>query len=289
MITSWLPIGFSPAIFYIRCAMTRLSESRRKTFQKLLQKKYRQQERKFIVEGVRIVEEALRSGWKIDSVLMTKSAQEREISRTILAAVRERKMKLFEVNDREAGMLADTVASQGVLAVVEQRRVGSERFWDQHSDRSLVVALENVSDPGNVGTILRTCDWFGVDGVVLDRTSVEAFNPKVVRASMGAIFRIPVLDDANLMAELRKARTNSFSIVATVVEGGSPLPRTALAPKTVLLFGSEAHGLSQDVINFANGAVTIPSYGQSESLNVAASVAVLVGWMRMQSGLMSNA
>ena len=142
--------------------LPQMSQSRVKLYRKLLQKKYRTIERKFIIEGVHMVGEALASEWKIEAIAMTKEFYEKAGAERIGRRAEGKKISVFEISQRQLGELSGTVSSQGVIGILSTKNQILADFWSSVPARCCVVALEDVSDPGNVGTIIRTCDWFGL-------------------------------------------------------------------------------------------------------------------------------
>ena len=192
---------------------------------------------------------------------------------------REKRIPVLEISAKESEMLSDTVTSQGIFGVVNVTERKLEEVWALPAG-SLVVALERVSDPGNVGTIIRTCDWFGVDAVLLDKNTVELTNSKVTRATMGSMFHFPIYSEVDLSDILPQAKKRGFTIYATSPVETKNFPKS-FAGKSFLIFGSEAQGVSPDVLREADKMVSIPKFGSAESLNVAISCGVLLGLWRL--------
>ncbi|RMD96686.1 MAG: RNA methyltransferase, partial [Calditrichaeota bacterium] len=163
-----------------------LSRNDIKNLARLQQKKYRLAEQKFIIEGLRLVIEALRSDWPIELLLMTHDFSERPPAPAIIAKARQKQIPVYQVPKMEFKKITDTVHSQGVLAILRMKQ------WEdtpislfQKLRRCLFVAIEKLQDPGNLGTIIRTAEWLGADAAVLGPECVEWSNPKALRASMG--------------------------------------------------------------------------------------------------------
>lgn len=256
--------------------------SRLKQIRKLNQKKYREQAGQFLVEGVHLLEEVLNSSWVVAEVLITPDFRDQKPAAKIFKRAGELKVPIFTIGERELALLADTVTAQGVVGVVAERKAKLENVWSRNPARSIVVALDGVSDPGNVGAVIRTCDWFGADAVLLGKGSVELHNPKVVRSSMGSIFHLPIIEDVDLESALAAAKREGYTSYCTVAKGGVEIGKHKLHPKTVLIFGSEAHGISTGVQRKADDSLTIPRVGQAESLNVAVASGVILATLRLQ-------
>ena len=164
------------------------------------------------------------------------------------------------------------------MAVVEQHKkpVSAEVL----REAVFIVALDEVGDPGNLGTILRTCDWFGVDAVLLSKGCVSLYNEKVVRSTSGSIFHLPIYEDVDLIKTLPELKNNGYTVIATGMDG-ELLTQTLLPNKTVLVLGNEAHGVSDAVKKISDHQVSIPRFGNAESLNVGVACAVFLSQWRL--------
>lgn len=171
--------------------------------------------------------------------------------------------------------MADTVTPQGIIAVCRQFPVALDDIVA--AGPRLVAVLEEVRDPGNAGTIIRAADSAGADAVVLTGRSVDLYNPKVVRATTGSIFHVPVALVASLEDALDALRSVGLQVLAADIKGEDLLQvRRAgvLAAPTAWLFGNEAHGLDDEQLALADRPVTVPIYGQAESMNLATAASV---------------
>lgn len=258
-----------------------ISQAQIKYFQRLTQKKYRSAEHKFLIEGTHLVEEAISSDWTVETLLMSGAFQKRRECANLIRHAKRKSVSMVEVGEREIEKLSDTVTAQGIIGVVSMKEYPPLESWKSSAQRSLIVALDDVADPGNVGTILRTCDWFGVDAVLLNNNTVEIFNPKVLRASMGAIFHVPILSDLDLLVVLEEAKKNGFRIISTAVEGGRPFPMKSYPQKCIIVLGNEGRGVSKDVVSVTDDVITIPKYGRAESLNVAITCGIALATIRL--------
>ena len=221
----------------------------------------------FVVEGPHLLAHALDRRVPIDTVFVATDAAPpvaalAELARGNGAAVEHLAAGL-------AARVGDTVTSQGVFAVV--RRV--ERAQERLRDATFVVVAEQVSDPGNAGTLWRSAAAAGADLFVLGAGSVDAYNPKLVRATAGACFSVPVLEDVDVAGVLEECGANGLLRAGAVVEGGRPLDRVDLTRPCVLVLGHEARGLTAGLP--LDAAVTIPMTAGTESLNVAMAGTVL--------------
>ena len=177
------------------------------------------------------------------------------------------------VNDRVMDRISDTKTPQGVVSVAYQLDVDLELVINDKP--KLVALMDQVRDPGNAGTILRAADAAGADGIVFSKDSVDLYNPKLVRSTTGSLFHLPTVieaDSANALADLKAAGLQVFATSG----GGRPITEieSQLQNPTVWVFGNEAHGLSQDLLDLADEVVGLPIYGIAESLNLATAASV---------------
>jgi len=230
-----------------------------KRVRSLHQRKYREREGRFLVQGPKLVLELLSSGWEAEAVYATAAAAERLGLRDAVV-----------LPPHELDRLGTLESGNEVVAVVP---VPAPVPLAPPAPGELVLALDGVADPGNLGTVLRVADWFGVRRVLCSPGTVEAWNPKCVQASMGAIFRVGV-HHAALPAALARLRAEGAALYLATLEGRSVF-EAALARPAVLVLGSESHGLSPEVRALGGEALAVPRLGGAESLNVAMAAAAL--------------
>ena len=254
--------------------ITSLRSPRVKAARQLAKRAFRQRARSFLAEGPQSVGAALESGAEITELFVTAPAASRHGG--LVAAADRRGAPVHQVSGEVMAELAQTVTPQGLLAVCRFIDIPVSRLAAARP--GLVVILANVRDPGNAGTVLRTADAAGADGVVFAGASVDPYNGKCVRAAAGSLFHLPVVAGAPLDAAISALRGAGLAILAA--DGGGParLDDPALAARlagpAAWLFGNEAWGLPADLLALADEAVAVPIYGQAESLNLAAAAAV---------------
>jgi TrmH family RNA methyltransferase len=252
-----------------------LSRAMLTRYAKLAQKKYRDQEGLFLAEGLRTVRELVDSLPDPD-LLVALIVNERD-SETMqwFGGFRGR---LFRADQEVCARLAQTSTSQGVFGVF--RKQSGERFMP--GGRSLVVALDDVQDPGNVGTILRTAAWFGADAVVCGEGTADLYNAKAVRSSAGSLFAVRNYPVKDLAAELRRLQGEGFVVAAASLDGRDYRSFGDWPDRRVLVIGNEANGIGQSVLDIADRLVLIPHAGERpnvESLNASVSAAILMAGM----------
>lgn len=254
--------------------MNPLSERRRKEIAALTRRRGRDVAGQFLVEGLRSLAAAVDADAPIVDVVVAASVREDDALRLLLDRVHA---PVWYAPDRVVQRISDVRTSQGIVAVAAIPQAGS----DGGVQGGRVLLLDGVQDPGNVGTLLRSAAWFGVDTVVAGPGTADFHGPKVVRASMGALWDVGLSVTGDLPAEVDRLRNTGFDVWAADLDGVD-LPVWHPVPPVALVLGSEAHGLSAAVIARCSGSVCIPDAGSrrgTESLNVAAAGAVLLSRM----------
>lgn len=251
----------------------RLTRAEFEEFRALLRKEGRAAAGQFLLEGWRSLAEAA------DAVVECVAVRADLLDRPELEPLRRRGVPIREVGERDARRLSATEQSQGVVARVRMPRADVAAIL--RPGDALLVALDAVADPGNLGTILRTAAWFGLRGVLLGRGCVDPFNDKVVRSTAGALFHVPMLVEVDLPALLDEARGAGFEVAVAAAEGAVELPAWRPAARCVLVLGSEARGASSAVRAVGDIAVRVPRFGRGESLNVAVAAGILLAHARM--------
>lgn len=241
---------------------------------KLAKREARSKTGLFLLEGPQAVAEALafRPELIVD-LFTTPHALERHAD--IRSAAAEARLEVEFVTGAVIDAMADTVTPQGIVAVCRQFPTSFKDILA--AGPKLVVILEEVRDPGNAGTIIRAADAAGADAVVLTGRSVDLYNPKVVRATTGSLFHVPVAVGAELGEVAARSKASGLQLIAADIEGGDLLAAReagALAGPTAWLFGNEARGLSEAHLALADRIVTVPIYGHAESMNLATAAAV---------------
>lgn len=241
----------------------------------LLQKKYRDETGLFLVEGVRLVEEVVQAEWKIECCLITEEARSKERIGKILEQLAARNVKLIQVPDAIFQKLADTEQPQGIAAIVhKQKYTLSDILADKKMP--LLAILESVQDPGNVGALIRTADAAGCTGVILTRGCADVFSGKTVRASMGSIFHLPIVGGLEAGDVLEVLKHNHITLLATSLATRNLYHDIDMNRPVAVIFGNEGSGVREDVLQTADSLMYIPISGKAESLNVAASAAVIL-------------
>lgn len=236
----------------------------------LKQKKYRQQQGLFLAEGLRTVEEAVRYG-AVQSIFYT--AIEDERTRTVLEEAAAKQVKLICVSEAVLKKIADTETPQGVIAVCEMGKSSVENLL---ATGQMLLVLDRVGDPGNIGTMLRTADAAGLGGLVLLKGSADIYAPKTVRASMGSLFHLPVVSGVSEEEFVSSARKAGYELLVTCLDGADNLYKADLRGRLAFVMGNEANGVTDSLLEAADKRVFIPMQGRAESLNVAMAAGVVM-------------
>lgn len=241
--------------------------------------KYRRQEALFPAEGVRLCRDALISGTRIAQFFYTAQAAEKYpdvIERLCLTA-----SKTAEVSPALMDAMCDTRSPQGILCLCQMLDKSSDCVYKRNTG-GRILALENIQDPSNLGTVLRTAEALGISGVLLSSGCCDLYSPKVLRGSMGAVFRIPFTITEHFTDALQEMKYLGYSVYAAV-PARDALPVTGLSfpQKCAAVIGNEGNGLTQEAIAACTDRVTIPMSGRAESLNAAIASSIFM-WEMMR-------
>lgn len=242
-----------------------------KQFASLKQKKFRLEHGKYLIEGFHLIEECLSSPHELEYIILRNDV-DLQGHTAILEKIAQNKTIVEPLPEKLFNKLVDTESSQGIVGVVSRPEISKT-----NSQGDLIIALDKVSDPGNLGTIIRTAYWFGVDQILLSEGSADPYNPKVVRSTQGGIFHTNITEDAELAVELKKLESKGYTVYLFTLDAEialSQITQSAKSDKSVIVFGSEAHGISKEIVDTGFGKVKIEGYSASESLNVAISAGI---------------
>lgn len=236
-----------------------LSKSQISLVKSLHQKKFRKEEQLFIVEGLKSILEFLNSSFVLHTIYATSGIFPK-------LANLSHKQKVFEVSDADLLKISTLKQPQGILAIfqIPENEVLHPQIIDE-----MTFVLDGIQDPGNLGTIIRTADWFGFKRIICSENTVEAFNPKVVQATMGSLSRVQV-HYQSLVELLKSSPLPKFGALLS----GNNLFDIVWPKAGFLILGSEGNGISEDLLPIITQPITIPGSGNTESLNVAISAAI---------------
>ena len=276
-----------------------------KEIRKLKEKKYRKD--KFIVEGIKMLEEAINENASIDliviregmdlsnlisNILYKNDADSGVKSKNIIDAIS--KIKSITVTEKVFDTLTDVVSPQGVLAVINKRENGIINQATENNNAfeigdkiketenvkidtttDYILALDGIQDPGNLGTIIRTADSANLKQIIVSKNTVDAYSPKVIRSTMGAIYRVNIIEVENLEWTLKDLQKDGFKVVVTSLDTNTGIYDISYN-KSVVVIGNEANGVSKEVQELANERVKIPMLGKTESLNAAVATGIMI-------------
>jgi RNA methyltransferase, TrmH family len=238
-----------------------VSKNQIKLITSLIQKKYRKEHQLFLAEGVKVIHELLESSFKLEHLYHTKPMFDNVLKaqKTLIA-------------DSDLKKISALTTSNDCLAVF---KIPSDK---EIENKGLIVALDDIRDPGNLGTIIRLCDWFGISQIVCSEQTVDIYNPKVVQATMGSIARVNV-SYTDLESYLSKT---NFQIFGTFMEGEN-IYKNQLPNQGIVVLGNEANGISSNIEKLVSQKLAIPRFGnlqRTESLNVATATAIVLSEFR---------
>lgn len=257
--------------------ITSTSNQQMKNVSALLKKsKERKNSKTFVVEGPRMVVEAA-----IEALKAIYVAESFENSKENTSLLRELKDKCSKANaiyevvaDNVFKSVSDTQTPQGIMAVVAMPEYDLEQLLNGNKTHLLI--LESIQDPGNLGTMVRTGEGAGVTGIIMNKTTVDLFNPKTIRSTMGSIYRVPFYVTEDLAGTMKELQEKGISLYAAHLKGEHAYDEEDYTKACGFLIGNEGNGLSDEIANLADDFIKIPMEGQVESLNAAISATLLM-------------
>ena len=249
------------------------SKERIKKIKNLHEHKERVESELFIIEGMRLMDEALKEMVPIEEVLYTARLAETDRGGVLLASVRKMHLSVSQVSEKAMKAIAETDNPQGILAVARQLKWA---FNDLIKNKGTIIIACGLQDPGNLGTIIRSADAGGCGGVFSTQNSVDIYNSKVIRATMGSIFRLPVMKFEDPEEAISALKKEGYQIIATTAHSRSSYLDPDYMKPTAFLIGQEGSGLSEEVLKSADKKVFIPMKKGVESLNAAVSASILI-------------
>lgn len=242
-----------------------------KNIKKLNEKKYRDQMGQYIVEGIKLVKEAISEKAKIVKIVVCEDCEnDANFEKSLMYEIA--KYDCIYVSKKVFDSITNVNTPQGILAVIEKTSGGEEKISYKED---IILVLDGIQDPGNLGTILRTLDSVNLKQVVLSEKCADPYNPKVVRSTMGAIFRVNIIECKNIVETLKSIKKNKYKIMATSLETENSI-YTVDYNKKALVIGNESNGVSKEVLEIADEKVKIPMLGKTESLNAAVATGVIL-------------
>lgn len=240
-----------------------------KHIRKLKEKKYRDEYNEYVIEGVKLIKEAIEENANIKTIVACDDCvKNEEIDQKVMYEIA--KFNCIYAEEKVFKSISDVQNHQGLLAVMSKEKEKDKIDFSE----DLIVVLDDIQDPGNLGTILRTIDSAGLKQIIVSKKSGDVYNPKVVRSTMGAILRVNVIESPNLIDTLIEIKKHKFEIVATSLDTAQSIYDINYKKK-VIVIGNEANGVSKEIMNFADEKVKIPMIGKTESLNAAVATSII--------------
>ena len=240
-----------------------------KSIKKLKERKYRDLNNEYIIEGIKILKEAIQEKAVIKKIVICEECLANNIiDEKLLYEIA--KYDCLYVSKKIFEGLTDVSKPQGILAVVEKNNKK-----DINYNEDIIVALDGLQDPGNLGTILRTLDSANLSQVVVSKDTVDAYNPKVVRSTMGAIFRVNIVETENLKETLKEMKRHKYKVMCTDLTASKNIYEIDYNKK-ILVIGNESNGISKELLDMADEKIIIPMLGKTESLNASVATSIIV-------------
>lgn len=240
-------------------------------------KKTRDEKNMFVIEGVKLFFEAFNSGINFYKIFFSKNYYDNNFNAIDKLNL---KQKIYILEDNIINKISDTKTPQGVFAICE--KLDKNYNIDKIYNKGKYIALCDLQDTGNVGTIIRTAEAFGVDGILIGENCCDVYSPKVIRATMGSIFRMPLILSEDFNSDLKKITDNDVETYAAVLnENSKSLKQTSFSNNSLIVMGNEGKGLSEQTINCCKYSLKIDMNGQAESLNVAMATGIII-WELMK-------
>lgn len=241
-----------------------------KHIRKLKDKKYRDESNEYVVEGVKLVEEAVKENAKIKQIIVCEdTTRTYEIPTHIMLEIA--RYECISVSNKIFNIITQVTNPQGIMAIIEKNAQDAQIDYSQ----DIIVVLDDVQDPGNLGTILRTVDSIGLNQIIVSKGTADAFNSKVVRSTMGAIFRIKIIEVENLAQEIKEMRKHHFKLMVTSLQTKNSIYDIDFNKK-IIVIGNEANGVSKEIQDMADEKAKIPMLGRTESLNASVAAGVVM-------------
>ena len=241
-----------------------------KHIKKLKEKKYRDESNEYIVEGVKLIEEAVKENAKIKKIVVCEdTTRTYEIPTNVMLEIA--KYECIYVTEKIFAAITQVTNPQGIMAIIEKNDKNKEIDFTQ----DIIVALDDVQDPGNLGTILRTVDSIGLNQIIVSKGTADAFNAKVVRSTMGAIFRINIIEVDDLKQSIKEMKKHHFKLMVTSLQTENSIYDIDFNKK-IIVIGNESNGVSQEIQDMADEKAKIPMLGKTESLNASVAAGIVM-------------
>jgi TrmH family RNA methyltransferase len=241
-----------------------------KHVKKLKDKKYRDKSNEYVIEGIKLIKEALQEKAQINQIVICeKSGILGDDLKYEIA-----KQECIYVPQNIFKTISEVSTPQGILAIVQKNNVEAQSSEIDYNE-DIIIALDDIQDPGNLGTILRTVDSVGLKQILVSKGTADSYNPKVVRSTMGAIFRVKIIECENLSETLKQVKKHKYEVLATSLQTTNSIYDIDYNKK-VIVIGNEANGVSKEILDLADVKVKIPMLGKTESLNASVATGIML-------------
>lgn len=252
--------------------ITSISNSLIKDIRGLNRKRDRVKKESFMVEGIKVITEALGRDYELKNILWSDRLLELKGGEELYEKIKELNITR-KVSEDVLEYISETETPQGIVAVAKMhiRQIEDMDFKDART----LFFLDGLQDPGNMGTIIRSADAFNIDGIIIKSGTVDPYNPKVVRATMGSIFRVPIYYLHNIDDEISKLKESGFKLISTSLEESKDLKDVNFT-KSIVTIGNESRGVSEEIFKLSDEYLKIPMPGESESLNAGVAASIIM-------------
>ena len=241
-----------------------------KHIKKLKDKKERDLSNEYIIEGIKLIQEAIQENAKIKQIIICDDCEKTEsIPKDLMYEIA--KQECIYVTNKIFETITEVMNPQGILAIIEKQ--SKEIQIDDKQD--IILALDDIQDPGNLGTILRTADSIGLTQILVSKRTADCYNPKVVRSTMGAIFRVKIIECEDLVKTLKEIKKHKFEIVVSSLQTDNSIYDINYHKK-VIVIGNEANGVKKEIQDLADKKIKIPMLGKTESLNASVATGIIL-------------
>lgn len=254
--------------------ITSIQNSQIKHLRSLEKNKYRKQEGKFVIEGIRMMEEALDADIGLDAIYYSQALLDTTRGKALFERLQDRVLKIYLLSDHLMKQAGFTETPQGIIAIASQLRFSLDVLLK--NENPFFLMLDQIQDPGNLGTLIRTADAAGISGVILTVGTADLYNLKTIRATMGSLFHLPIIVQQDALETIAVLQTEGIQVLAAALQTDSYFYEADFTRPTAVMIGNEGQGLSEEVLEAVDMKIKIPILGKAESLNAAAAGAILL-------------
>ncbi|QEK13639.1 23S rRNA (guanosine(2251)-2'-O)-methyltransferase RlmB [Crassaminicella thermophila] len=245
-----------------------------KHIRQLTKRKYRQKNSQYIVEGIRIVRDAIENNKKIECVLFCEKLYETSGGEELIKNLIEKNIKIYQVPNKIFMEICDTQNPQGIIAVLPYELYNLDQVLNE--GKGLFLVLDRIQDPGNLGTIIRTADAAGFDAVLLTKGCVDLYNLKTIRSTMGSVFHLPIINVGETKEIITFLKSENIRIISTSLNTNKYYDEVDYNGRVAFVIGNEANGVLKEVLENSDELVKIPMIGKAESLNASVAASIMM-------------